>query len=185
MLIFSWLKNTLFLIWIKSLRKLNGPFCSFLTKISDNYRFLSAKFYRTGTKIKNIWKIYHSSLSNSINWNNKFLSFGYNNQFIFIINFSFRWKSDYKFCLHTCSNFRSTLHFIICFCICRKQNLKQFWIGLYYFHSSWESVFISEFEYFFFYLERLVIAEANDRRNSLEEWLIDTNIWLCVDRVVS
>lgn len=131
------------MIRIKSLRKIKSPFCSFLAKISYYYRLLSTKFYRTSTKIKYIWKINHCSFSDSINRNYKFLSLCDDNQLIFIINFGFGRKSDNKFCFHPSSYFGSTLNFIISLIIIRKQNLKQFWIRLYNFYSSWKSVFIS------------------------------------------
>ena len=112
MLIFSWLQNTLSLVRIESLWELKCPFSRLFSKISDDDWLLSAELDWTCAKIKNVRKINHGTFSDCINWDDEFLSFSDDNEFVFVVDFSLRRESDNEFGFHTCGDFGSGLGFV-------------------------------------------------------------------------
>ena len=63
--------------------------------------------------------------------------------------------------------------------------MKQFGIRLNDFDSSGKAIFVAEFEDFLLDLERLVVAEADDRGHSLEKRFINGDVGLGIDGEVS
>ena len=54
--------------------------------------------------------------------------------------------------------------------------MEEFGVGLDDFDSPGEAIFVSEFESFFFDLERLVVAKADDGGYGFEEGFIDGDV---------
>jgi hypothetical protein len=83
------------------MRELKCPFGCLFTKISDDNRLLCTELDWTCAKIENVRKINHGSFSDCVNWHNEF---GF----------------------HACSDFGSSLIFVVGLGVVGEQNLKQF-----------------------------------------------------------